>query len=152
MPLFSHNTSDPGNQETVWRPLTWHVLLASPILYGIFIPLLILDLSLTIYHWTVFPILHIPRIRRNAYIRLDRQHLSYLPLIVKLTCTYCGYANGLLHYGVRLAGDTEAYFCPIKHQLRQQEFHEPPHHRHFAPFGDAQAFQRLYSPKDRQAP
>ena len=52
----------------------------------------------------------------------------------------------------RLAGDTEAYFCPIKHQLRQQEFHEPPHHRHFAPFGDAQAFQRLYSPKDRQAP
>ena len=152
MPLFSHNTSDPGNQDTVWRPLTWHVLLASPILYGIFIPLLILDLSLTIYHWTVFPILHIPRIRRNAYIRLDRQHLSYLPWIVKLTCTYCGYANGLLHYGVRLAGDTEAYFCSIKHQLRQQEFHEPPHHRHFAPFGDAQAFQRLYSPKDRQAP
>ncbi|MGD9851111.1 MAG: hypothetical protein AB7T38_07580 [Nitrospirales bacterium] len=132
----------------VWRPTTWGVLLASPILYGMFIPLLFLDLSLTIYHWTVFPLLRISRIQRSTYIRLDRHRLAYLPWIVKLTCTYCGYANGLLHYGVRLAGDTEAYFCPIKHQLRQGKFHPPPHHRHFAPFGNAKEFDALYQPKN----
>ena len=140
----------PTSQATkIRRPNTWNVLLASPILYGMFIPLLFLDLSLTIYHWTVFPILRIPRIQRAAFIRLDRHRLAYLPWIVKLTCTYCGYANGLLHYGVRLAGDTEAYFCPIKHQQRQQAFFFPPHHRHFADFGDAGTFQALYQRKDR---
>ena len=128
----------------VFRPLTWRVVLASPILYGIFIPLVLLDLSLTIYHWTVFPLLHIPMVQRKAYIRLDRHRLSYLPWIVKLTCSYCGYANGLLQYAVRLAGDTEAYFCPLKHQERIGEFHPAPHHVRFADYGDSSKFSALY--------
>jgi hypothetical protein len=128
----------------VTRPLTWGVILASPVLYGIFIPLVLLDLSLTIYHWTVFPLLHIPNVQRKAYIRFDRHRLTYLPWIVKLTCSYCGYANGLLQYAVRLAGDTEAYFCPLKHQERTGEFHHAPHHVQFAEYGDAPGFKAHY--------
>ncbi len=128
----------------VFRPLTLGVVLASPILYGIFVPLVLLDLSLTIYHWTVFPLLHIPMVQRKSYIRLDRHRLSYLPWIVKLTCSYFGYANGLLQYAVRLAGDTEAYFCPLKHQARIGEFHPAPHHVGFADYGDPSKFSALY--------
>jgi hypothetical protein len=139
-----HNPTSHPAIGSIARPLTWRVIVASPVLYGMLIPLAFLDLCLTLYHWTVFPLLHIPRIRRSAYIRLDRHRLAYLPWIVKLTCTYCGYANGLLQYAARLAGDTEAFFCPIKHQQRSQKFHDPPHHAGFAEYGDAQGAHTRY--------
>ncbi len=139
-----HNPTSHPAIGSIARPLTWRVIVASPVLYGMLIPLAFLDLCLTLYHWTVFPLLHIPRVRRSTYIRLDRHRLAYLPWIVKLTCTYCGYANGLLQYAARLAGDTEAFFCPIKHQQRAQKFHAPPHHAGFAEYGDAQGAQARY--------
>ncbi len=145
MPLNPLTTQPPDHSNIlVTRPLLWGVILASPVLYGIFIPLVLLDLSLTIYHWTVFPLLKIPMVQRGAFIRLDRHRLTYLPWIAKLTCSYCGYANGLLQYAVRLAGDTERYFCPLKHQERQAEFHPAPHHVHFAEYGDVSGFQAHY--------
>jgi hypothetical protein len=140
----AHNHASRPSGEYISRPLTWRVIVASPVLYGMLIPLAFLDLCLTLYHWTAFPLLRIPRIRRSAYIRLDRHRLPYLPWIVKLTCTYCGYANGLLQYAARLAGDTEAFFCPIKHQQRSQTFHPPSHHSGFAEFGDVQGAQTRY--------
>ncbi len=60
--------------------------------------------------------------KRGAYIRLDRHRLAYLPWIVKLTCWYCSYANGLLQYAVRIAGDTESYFCPLNTRNAQANF------------------------------
>ena len=166
---FRHNKGSPGDipekakqhisltssvsqvsspsKHLITRPLTWRVILASPVLYGILLPLLFLDLCLTIYHWTVFPLLRIPRVQRKGYIRLDRHQLNYLPWIVKLTCSYCGYANGLLQYAVRLAGDTERYFCPLKHQERSSQFHPAPHHIDFAKYGDPFGFQARYKPK-----
>ena len=134
------------------RAIRLRDMATAPVIYSLIVPFALVDLWVTLYQWICFPAYGIPRVRRRDYVVIDRHRLGYLNALEKFNCAYCGYANGLLHYGVRLAGDTEAYFCPIKHQLRQQEFHEPPHHRHFAPFGDAQAFQRLYSPKDRQAP
>ena len=144
-PLISPDSlSSQQFAPIVVRPLTWKVLLATPVLYGMFIPLVLLDLSLTFYHWTIFPLLHISTVQRRAYIRLDRHRLTYLPWIVKLTCSYCGYANGLLQYAVRLAGDTEGYFCPLKHQERSSEFHPAPHHHWFAEYGDAHEFEARY--------
>ncbi len=127
----------------VWRPLTLRVILLSPILYGMVIPLVFLDLCLTLYHWTAFPFLKIPLVKRASYIQLDRHRLAFLPPILKLTCAYCGYANGLLQYAVRLAGETEAYFCPMKHQGKR-DFYPPLHHRYFAEYGDPQGFQQRY--------
>ena len=110
-------------------------LLSLPFLYGMSIPLFLLDIALFLYHLTVFPFLGIKRVPRKQYIRIDRHRLSYLPWVLKLGCAYCGYANGLLHYAVRIAGDTERYFCPSKHQ-ETPEFHAPPHHNQFAEYGE----------------
>lgn len=118
----------------------WRTLVASPLLYGMIVPLVILDFSLELYHRLVFPLLRIPTVRRGSYIRLDRRRLPYLPLVLKIACAYCGYANGLIHYALRIAGDTEAYFCPIKHQAAP-DFHPPPHHAGFVKYGDAEGFR-----------
>jgi hypothetical protein len=117
--------------------------LSLPFLYGMCLPLLFLDICLFIYHWTVFPFLSIKRVPRKQYIRIDRHRLSYLPWILKLGCAYCGYANGLLHYAVRIAGDTERYFCPSKHK-ETPDFHAPPHHKDFAEYGDAEGFSKRF--------
>lgn len=124
----------------------WTTILASPILYMMILPLVLLDLSLELYHRLVFPILGIPLVPRRSYIKLDRHLLPYLPLALKVACAYCGYANGLLRYAARIAGDTEAYFCPIKHQAAA-DFHPPFHHQGFADYGDAAGFRQLWTGK-----
>jgi hypothetical protein len=121
----------------------WTTILASPLLYAMIVPLVVVDICLELYHRVAFPILGIPTVPRKHYIKIDRHLLPYLPAIVKLACIYCGYANGLLQYAGRIAGDTERYFCPIKHQAAA-DFHPPPHHRNFAEYGDARGFRELW--------
>jgi hypothetical protein len=121
----------------------WTTILASPVMYGMIIPLVFLDLCLEIYHRIVFTILGLPLIHRLEYLKIDRYRLGFLPFILKVACVYCGYANGLLQYAVRIAGDTEKYFCPSKHEP-MPGFHEPPHHQDFAEFGDAKGFEHRF--------
>lgn len=87
----------------------------APLIYGLAIPLAILDLGVSLYQAICFPIYRIAKVKRADYIALDRQALEYLNAIEKLHCAYCGYANGLLAYAAEIAGRTEQYFCPIKH-------------------------------------
>lgn len=123
-----------------WR---WSTAIVSALLIGMAAPMLFMDICLEIYHRIGFPLLRIPTVRRRDYIKVDRQRLPYLPAILKLACAYCGYANGLAQYAARIAGETEAYFCPIKHQAAAG-FHPPPHHRAFAEYGDAEGFRRCW--------
>lgn len=139
--------STPPSSSPSYQPIsgipTFKTCVSLPFLYGMCLPLFLLDIALFLYHLTVFPFLGIKRVPRKEYIRIDRHRLSYLPWVLKLGCAYCGYANGLLHYAVRIAGDTELYFCPSKH-LETPEFHAPPHHKHFADFGDAEGFSKRF--------
>lgn len=127
----------------------WTTLLASPLLYAMIVPLILMDIFLELYHRLAFPILGIPTVRRGHYIKLDRQLLPYLPAILKVACAYCGYANGLIQYAARIAGDTELYFCPIKHQA-VADFHPPPHHKSFIEYGDAEGFRQLWEAGERK--
>jgi len=108
------------------------------------VPLAFLDLCLTLYQHVVFAVLGIPIVLRRQYIKHDRYRLPYLSPVQKLACAYCGYANGLLQYAVRIAAETERYFCPIKHQ-KAPGFHAPPHHRGFVEYGDETAWRRRTS-------
>lgn len=127
----------------------WTTVVASPLLYGMFAPMVFLDLCLETYHRLAFPLFGIPTVRRRDYIKIDRHLLPYLPVILKIACAYCGYANGLFHFALRIAGDTEAYFCPIKH-LASPTFHPPPHHKNFAEYGDAEAFRHRWEALERK--
>jgi len=130
-------------EDLVFAWPTWRTIAASPMLYAMIIPLVILDLFLELYHRIVFPLLGISMVHRKDYILIDRYRMSFLPLMLKIACAYCGYANGLLQYAVRIAGDTERYFCPSKHQATHG-FHAPPHHDTFAEFGDAEGFRQCF--------
>lgn len=115
-----------------------------PFIYGMLIPLVFLDISIEIYHQICFRLYNIPLVNRSKYIRIDRQHLSYLSTIEKINCMYCGYANGLLHYASKIAGETENYWCSIKHQ-HKNGFVEPPHHSSFAQYGNKQDLEEKIS-------
>lgn len=117
-------------------------LLSGPIIYFMGAPLVLLDVFLTFYQYTVFSLLSIPRIKRSQYIRIDRYKLSYLTPWEKINCTYCGYANGLIMYAMRIAGETERYWCGIKHK-DDPLFTPPPHHEFFLPYGEEQAFNEF---------
>jgi hypothetical protein len=100
--------------------------LTAPVIYALIVPLGLLDLAITAYQWICFPAYGIPRVRRGAYLALDRR-LPFLNAIEKLNCEYCGYANGVLAYAREIASRTEQYWCPLKHARRTAG----PHRRYY---------------------
>lgn len=134
-------------------------LLSAPLIYGMLVPLLLLDVSITLYQHICFRIYGIPRVKRSDHLIIDRHHLAYLNVIEKFNCVYCGYANGLIEYAREITGRTEQYWCPIKHARRSLDGHYRT--RGFFDYGDAESYNQNLSairkdwdgpaaPEDRQ--
>jgi hypothetical protein len=119
-------------------------VLSAPFIYSLIVPVVILDVWVTLYQAICFRLYGIARVRRSAYIVIDRQHLAYLNAIEKLNCVFCAYANGTFAYVREIAGRTEQYWCPIRHAARVRGAH--PHYRHFVDYGDAEAYRRRLLP------
>lgn len=118
------------------RPLT---VLTAPAIYSLIVPLVLLDLFVTLYQAICFPAYGTEKVDRADFIRVDRHHLAYLNALQKLNCVYCGYANGLIGYVQEIAGRTEAFWCPIKHAARVGGHHA--YYAQFVDYGDAEGFQ-----------
>ena len=115
-------------------------LLTGPLIYGLALPLGLLDLCISLYQALCFPVYGIAKVDRSAYIVLDRRHLGYLNFFERFHCSYCSWANGLLAYAVEIAARTEQYFCPIKHARKLLGSHA--RQRRFLDYGDAQDYPR----------
>lgn len=117
------------------RPLQ---LLTAPVIYGLIVPLVFLDICVTFYQATCFPIYRIAKARRSDYIVIDHQNLAYLNLFEKFHCIYCSYGNGLLAYAREIAARTEQFFCPIKHARKVRGTHS--HYEQFIDYGEAEDY------------
>ena len=118
------------------RPL---ILITAPVIYALIIPLLLLDIFITIYQTICFPVYGIPKVSRKDYLIFDRRFLAYLNVVEKFNCAYCSYANGLIGYVREIASRTEQFWCPIKHARKVVGAH--PRYSSFADFGDAQGYK-----------
>jgi hypothetical protein len=114
-------------------------LITGPIIYAMVVPLLMLDLCVSLYQWACFPIYGIAKVRRSDYLVYDRRQLGYLNFIEKFHCTYCEYANGLIAYLREIVARTEVYFCPIKHAHKILGTHT--HYNRFLDYGDAEQYE-----------
>jgi hypothetical protein len=112
--------------------------LSAPFVYGMILPIGLLDISLTIYQAICFRLYDIPRVKRSDYIVIDRHHLAYLNIIEKLNCIYCGYGNGVISYAREIISRTEQYWCPIKHARKVVDAHS--RYKTFLDYGDATAY------------
>jgi hypothetical protein len=110
-------------------------LITGPIIYSMIAPMLMLDVCVTFYQATCFPIYGITKVRRSDYMVFDRQQLGFLNFIEKFHCTYCAYGNGLMAYVTEIVGRTEEYFCPIKHARKMLGAHS--RYVRFLGYGDA---------------
>ena len=115
-------------------------VVTAPVIYSLILPIGLLDLWVSVYQSICFRAYGIARVRRSAYIVLDRQHLAYLNWIEKINCVYCGYSNGVFAYVREVAARTEQYWCPIRHAKRVVAPHA--HYREFVDYGDAQGYRR----------
>ena len=114
-------------------------VLTAPVIYALFFPILLLDLSITIYQHICFRAYGIARVKRGDYFVFDRAHLAYLNLIEKINCAYCSYGNGVMAYGREVVARTEQYWCPIKHARKVMAAH--PYYTGFVDFGDAESYK-----------
>lgn len=120
-------------------------MFVSPLVYVVFIPLVMLDVLLFLFQLVCAPVYGIPKVKRAEYIVLDRHNLAYLNPIEKLNCVYCGYANGLLAYARAIAARAEVHWCPIKHALKTKGAMRQ--YYNYADYGDAEGYRQL---KDHQ--
>ena len=114
-------------------------LITGPLIYGMAVPMFMMDLCVTVYQWACFPIYGITKVRRSDYLVFDRHNLGYLNFIEKFHCTYCEYGNGLMAYMTEILARTEQYFCPIKHARKILGSHA--RYRNFLDFGDGEDYE-----------
>jgi hypothetical protein len=115
-------------------------LITGPIIYAMVIPMMMLDLCVSFYQYTCFPIYGVKRVRRSDYIVFDRYQLGYLNFIEKFHCAYCEYGNGLMAYMTEILARTEQYFCPIKHAHKILGAHS--RYKLFLSYGDAADYEK----------
>ena len=147
-PRGAHRSVLDAGEARAWKP-TWTAflkrarplpILTAPIIYSFALPLVVLDLWVTIYQWICFPVYGLPRVRRRDYIAIDRHRLGYLHVVEKAHCLYCSYANGLLAYVREIAARTERYWCPIQHARPIGDPHA--HYDAFFEYGDARNYRQ----------
>jgi hypothetical protein len=130
--------------KTALAPYIWNarplVILTAPFIYALIVPLVLLDLCVSVYQTICFPVYGIPKVRRADYFVFDRHHLAYLNALEKLNCAYCSYANCLIAYVREIAARTEQYWCPIKHARRVVGSH--PRYLTFDDYGNAEGYQQ----------
>ena len=117
--------------------------LGAPFIFSVIIPFVIMDLWVEMYHRICFKLYKIPYVERSRYLKFDRHHLKYLTFFQKIYCLYCSYGNGLVNYWVKIAGETEIYWCGIKHH-QDRNFIQPEHQKNFAEYGNEQDFIDKY--------
>jgi hypothetical protein len=120
------------------RPLNY---LTAPIIYSMIVPLALIDLCISFYQLSCFPIYGISKVKRSDYFAFDHQHLAYLNIIEKLDCIYCSYASGLMAYAGEIVARTEQYFCPIKHAQKVKGTHA--RYQYFLDYGDAKDLHKM---------
>lgn len=113
--------------------------LTAPVIYSLIVPLVVVDLWVSLYQAICFRAYRIQRVRRSDFILLDRRHLAYLNRVEALNCMFCSYANGLIGFVREVSSRTEQYWCPIKHAMRVND----PLHRYyqFLEYGDADGYR-----------
>ncbi len=129
-------------EKRAWKTLckaSFLKISSAPVVYSLILPISLLDLFILVYQSVCFPIYRIPYVQRSEYVVIDRHLLSYLNVIEKLNCIFCGYSNGVLACAREVASRTEQYWCPIKHAKRAKECHK--RQCLFCVFGDAEGFR-----------
>ena len=118
----------------------WRSVATAPVIYSMIVPLVLVDLSFTVYQHICFRAYGVPRVPRRDYQVNDRHRLAYLNTIEKINCTYCGYGNGVIAYTREIISRTEQYWCPIRQAHRVIDAHR--RYPQFFAFGDAQGYQQ----------
>lgn len=134
----SHRSLRVGLVAYVLQGRLVQVLMA-PVVYSLTLPLVLLDLWVTLFQGICFPVWKVPRVARRDYLVLDHSRLAYLNLIEKANCLYCSYANGTIAYAREVAARTEQYWCPIKHAKPFVGAHDRSHQ--FVDYGDAHGYR-----------
>jgi len=116
------------------------VIITIPFIWGMMIPALLVDISVTIYQSVCFPIYKIPKVKRKDYVVMDRYNLFYLDKVERINCWYCEYFNGVIAYTREVAARTEQFWCPIKHSKALKDTHS--RYDKFFDYGDFTKYRK----------
>jgi hypothetical protein len=129
--------------KQIYLPINWRYILSIPFIYGMFIPAVIWNIGIEIYHQICFRLYGIPLVNSSNYFVYDRQLMSCLNWWEKFNCYYCSYVNNLVRYSAEIGGLTERYWCPIKYVRRVKDTHSQ--YAKFIDIQDEKTFREEWS-------
>jgi len=116
------------------------MILTIPVIWSALVPVLVMDVVVSLYQLVCFPVYGIPRVKRGDYVVMDRQALRYLNWIEKVNCAYCSYFNGVIGFVAEVAARTEQFWCPVRHARPVKSVHS--RYRFFFEYGDAEGYRK----------
>ncbi len=114
-------------------------IISLPFIWMMIIPIVIIDIFVSIYQFICFPLYKIPKVKREDYVIMDRYNLFYLDKFQKINCWYCEYFNGVVAYVREIAARTEQFWCPIKHGRALKDRHS--RYNRFFDYGDYKKYK-----------
>ncbi len=127
----------------------FRMVLSTPFIYSVIIPVLILDIFISIYQGICFSLYGVPLVKRGRYIQF-RRDMKALNIFEKLNCHYCSYVNGVIAYTQKIVGETERIWCPIKH-LPKAKFEELHHQEDFVIRASKKDLDEYYKKYDEKS-
>ena len=109
--LLEHS---PKMKKPDW--IIFRYLISAPFIYVMIFPILLLDITVSVYQAICFPLWKVPKVKRSRYVIINRHRLSFLTGFQKLNAVYCDYANGVFAFTRRVAGESSQFWAPIKHE------------------------------------
>lgn len=135
--------SEENVKEETFRKMvpdiSFTYLVTAPFIYILIVPVVFLHFLVEVYQRICFPVYGIELVKFKDFFNLDRVKLCHLTTFEKLNCLYCDYANGCLAYVSEIAGRTEKYWCPIKHENKRKKTHD--HYKDFFEYSDKDGFR-----------
>jgi len=117
-------------------------IISLPFIWMMIIPIVLIDVFVSIYQFICFPLYKIPKVKRKNYVIIDRYKLAYLDRFQKVNCWYCEYFNGVVAYVREIAARTEQFWCPIKHSKLIKDRHS--RYSKFFDYGDYENYKKKF--------
>lgn len=89
-------------------------IIVFPFALAFLVPLVFFDICLSLFHRIIFGISKIKRVNRKAFFKVDQMKIAQLSKIQRFYAIYILYLKGLMSFGVKIAQESEQYWCQVR--------------------------------------
>ena len=85
------------------------------------VPLVVFDISLSLFHRIVFGICKMKKVNRKTHFKVDQMKIAQLSKMQRFFAIYILYLRGIMNFGAKIAQECEYYWCQVRPTKGRQQ-------------------------------